>query len=60
MVQETFPPERPFGRSEDEHDEVDGYGPLGAGEVDAAARPIGEPPRPQPPADSAGGPDVAA
>lgn len=29
MVQETFPPERPFGRSEDEHDEVDGYGPLG-------------------------------
>ncbi|MDQ3608285.1 MAG: hypothetical protein M3459_05210 [Actinomycetota bacterium] len=60
MALESFPPERPFGRSEGEHDEVRGYGLLGAVEDDAAVTSIDERSGAQTPPDSAGGTDAAA
>lgn len=60
MVRESFPPERPFGRSEDEHDKVSGYKPLDAGERDPVVPPTDELPRPQTSTDSAPGSDAAA
>ena len=60
MAQESFPPERPFGPGEDEHDEVRGHGLQHADEGDASVAPIDEPPGPQAPADPPGGTDAAA